>query len=140
MKYLLIPLLLLFGAPVLAQSVSGVVNIAWTLPTTGCTAGVSPCNNKPLTGADALTGVKVYVSTAPISDTTILAPVATLGPGVTTTTYTTNVTNGSTIYVRVRATNASGDGPLSNQASQVVALPVLPGVPTSVTISITITP
>lgn len=123
-----------------AQTVSGSMKLTWTLPTTGCTTGVTPCDNKPLTGADALTGIDVYVSAAPIPDSFSGAPTATLAAGAVTTTVTVPATNGGTLYARLKARNASGASPFSGQVSKLIVLPVTPGVPTNITIEITITP
>jgi hypothetical protein len=123
-----------------AQAVPGSAVYNWTLPLTGCTVGVTPCDNKPLTGVDALTGVEVYISTSSIADNSTMAPTLSLAAGATTATYTTTVTNGSTLYARFRAVNAHGRSPFSTQATKLVSLPVLPGVPTAITVEIRITP
>lgn len=78
-----------------AQTVSGSMKLSWTLPTTGCTVGVTPCDNKPLTGADALTAIDVYISTAPIPDSFSGPPTVTLTAGAITTTQTVPATNGA---------------------------------------------
>lgn len=123
-----------------AQTVPGTLNLSWTLPTVGCTTGVSPCDNVPLTGPTALTGIEVYIDTAPISDTYSGAAKVTLSATATTTTYNQSVTNGQTLYVRLKAVNANGKSVFSNQVSKLISLPVLPGTPTNVLITITITP
>lgn len=123
-----------------AQTVSGSMKLSWTLPTTGCTVGVTPCDNKPLTGADALTAIDVYISTAPIPDSFSGPPTVTLTAGAITTTQTVPATNGGTLYARLKARNASGASPFTAQVSKSIVLPVTPGVPTNITIEITITP
>lgn len=128
---------ILFALPGHAQTVTGDLTLEWVLPTLGCTQGASTCD-APLTGANALTAVKVYVDTAPIADTSTAAPKVTLGPTATTTTYTQQVTNGQTLYVRLKATNADGDSVFSEQVSKLIDLPVLPNVPTNVTITLVI--
>lgn len=133
-------LLLFFAFAASAQTVPGSVGLEWTLPTVGCTVGVSPCDNRPLTGAAALTAIEVYISTSSIPDNSIMAPTLTLGPAVTTATHTMQVANGATLFVRLKARNAGGVSPFNVQASKVVTAPVVPGVPSSVTITITITP
>ncbi len=122
-----------------AQSVSGSLSLGWVLPTTGCLVGTSPpvCN-QPLTGTAALEAVHVWISTSPISDAPAGAPTLTLSAGATTATHTMQVTNGQTLYARVSVRNPSNSSALSNQVTRVVSIPVAPGIPTSVTINLTI--
>lgn len=139
----IVALALLAVAPgVFAQTVNAAatLDIDWALPTTGCVNPPSCTQNVPLTGAYALTGVKLYVSTSPIADNSTMAPSAVLGAGVIETSYNLTVANGSTVYVRVKATNASGDSPFSSEVSKVVNVPARPGAPTGVTVNLTITP
>lgn len=140
MKKLLAIALLLAAGPLFAQTVPGSLRADWTLPTTGCTTGVSPCDNAPLTGTAALTGVEVYISTSPIPDSSLMAPTLTLPAGATTASHTMQVANGSTLYVRTKAVNGSGKSAFSVQSTKLVQVPVIPGVPTNVTITLTITP
>jgi len=128
-------LALLMTCAAVAQTVPGAANYSWTLPTTGCTVGVTTCDNKPLTGADALTGLEIFISTSAIPDAPSGNPTLTLGPGQTTTTYTTTVPNGSTIYMRMRAVNSTGKSILTNAVTKVVNAGVIPGVPTNVTVT-----
>jgi predicted phage tail protein len=137
MRLLIASVLLCLGFAVNAQTVPGSVDLAWELPTTGCTSGISPCDNAPLTGPDALTAINVYISTSPIPDNTAMAPTLALG-AVTTVKHTMQVKDGDTIYARVRAVNSSGPSVFSGQVSKVIKLPVVPGVPTNVTITLTI--
>lgn len=132
-------LCLIVTGSALAQTVPGSLSLNWVLPTTGCLVGTTPpvCN-QPLTGSAALQAVHVWISTSPISDTPAGAPTLTLAAGATTATHTMQVTNGQTLYARVSARNAAGDSALSNQVSRVVSIPVTPGVPTSLTITLTI--
>lgn len=117
-----------------AQTVNGSAVLQWTLPTTS-TDGV------PLTGANALTGVEVHWSTTPIADTDLArAPQVTLPGTASTTTQSIPVTNGSTLYFRVRAVRGTEKSAFSNQASKLIQLSTVPGVPTSLTITLTITP
>lgn len=135
MKKLLFLLLLLL-VPMLApaQTVPGQATLTWTLPTTS-TDGV------PLTGANALTGVEVHWSTTAIADTDLTrAPQVTLTGTSTTTTQTIQVTNGSTLFFRVRAVRGTEKSGFSNQASKTIQLSTVPNTPTSLTVTIVITP
>lgn len=136
---MVVGLCLLFAGVSMAQTVPGSLALSWRLPTTGCLVGVSPpvCN-LPLTGDAALQAVHVWISTSPIPDAPSGAPTLTLAAGATTATHTMQVANGATLYARVSVRNPAGDSPLSNQLSKVVAIPVRPGVPTNVTIELTI--
>lgn len=140
MRKLLALIALLLPGLVIAQTVPGSAIYSWTLPTTGCTAGITPCDNAPLTGAAALTAVEAYISTSPIPDSSSMAPTLTLGPGATTATYSTTVANGSTLYARFKAVNANGKSGFSAQVSKLIVLPVVPNVPTSVTVTIQVGP
>lgn len=132
-------LLCLVGSVVYAQTVPGTLRLTWTNPTTGCITGSTPpvCN-QPLTGADALTAINVYISTSPIPDTSTMAPTIALPASATTTTHTMQVQRGQTIYARIKAINAAGASPFSNQVSKQITVPVIPGVPSSVTVEIDI--
>lgn len=131
-------LCLLIAGVSFAQTVPGSLTLRWTLPTTGCTVGVTPCDNRPLTGTDAIQGVSVWIGTSPILAQPTGAPTLTLPAGATTATHTLQVTNGQTLYARVSARTGTSNGVLSNQVSKLIALPVQPGAPTSVTIELTI--
>ena len=121
-----------------AQTVPGKADLSWDAVTTGCTLGITPCNNVPLTAAEVVTGYEIYASTSPIPDTSTAAPIATVTGSVVTFAYTTTVTNGQTLYFRLKAVNVVGKGGFSNQATKLISLQVLPNVPTSVTITLTI--
>lgn len=121
-----------------AQTVPGTVNLSWTLPTTGCTPGVSPCDNKPLTGVDALTGVDVYIATATIPTNTTMLPTLQLGATATQTTHTMQVTNGGSLFIRLKVRTARVVSGFTNEVTKVIEVPVTPGVPTNVTITLTI--
>lgn len=121
-------------------NVPGTLNVSWTLPTDACTNPPTCTVNVPLTGAYALTGIQLYVSTAPIPDNYTGAPSATFGGGITTATYNTTVPNGSTVYVRVRAVNQFNASPYSTEVSKVINIPAAPRAPSGVTITLTITP
>lgn len=112
-----------------AQTVPGSATLTWTNPT-----------------GQTLTGIEVHWATAPIADeaaceapcTGSRAAQVTLSGTATTTSQTIQVANGSTLYFRVRAVAASGKSAFSNQASKAIAIP--PGAPTSLTVTITVTP
>jgi len=118
-----------------SQTVTGTIRLSWTNPTRGCLVGVTPPNcTQPLTGADALTAINVYISTSPITDDSTLAPTLALPATATTATHTMQATRGQTVYVRVKAINASGASPFSNQVTKVISAPLVPMAPTSVTV------
>jgi hypothetical protein len=125
-------------API-ASAANATLNVSWTLPTQGCIDPPTCTQNVPLTGAYALTAIKLYVSTSPIADTSTMTPSATFAAGATTATYNATVANGDTLYVRVKATNAFGDSGFSTEVAKVITVPARPGVPTSVTVTLTIT-
>lgn len=72
------------------------VGVSYTLPTQACVYvnGVATTTCGPLTGADALTGIEVYFSLAPIADGATLTPVVTLPPTASTYTSTFQAGNG----------------------------------------------
>lgn len=129
---------LLAIASLTAHAATGTVNVTWQLPTFACTVGVVPCDNLPLTGANALTGVEVYLSTSPIADDTTASPTVSLTADQTTASATLGVNNGDTIYARVRVRNQFGPSDFSAEATKLVTIATKPGMPTSVTITITI--
>src|SRR5678815_413258 len=104
-------LALLFLLPGLASAASITVN--WTNPTTAE-------DGTALTGAQAITAVKVYLSTATIADTSSMAETVSLPAGTSTTTQTFTAAAGQTIFVRVKVCNAAGCSVFSNQASKLV--------------------
>lgn len=112
-----------------AQTVGAEADVTWTLPTTDTLGG-------PLTGANALTKVQLYVSTSPIADDTTLTPID-LAPNAATYAYEQAVPNGTTLYFRVRACSQvcsalSADTPQSRKEVRVS----LPNVPTGVTVTL----
>ena len=121
-------LFLLFLLPGLASAANITVN--WVLPTTA-TDGTA------LTGSQALTSVQVFIATAPIADASTAAPTATLTATATTTNQVVTAAVGQTLYARIKACNSAGCSIFSNQASKVVPASV-PGVPTSVTITLNV--
>lgn len=129
-RHLLIGLLLAVASvAAFAQTVPGSAVLTWTNPT-----------------GQTLTGIEVHWSTSPIADEAACeAPCTgsrtaqvTLSGTATTTSQTIQVTNGQTLYFRVRAVAASGKSAFSNQASKLIAIP--PGAPSSLTVTITIAP
>lgn len=132
MKNLIYALLLLPSLG-FAQSVQGVVNGSWVNPTTAS-------DGTALTGTQALTKIQVFLSSASIPDLSTMVPTLELGPGATTGTVTLTVPNHSTLYFRVKACNSAGCGAFSNQSTKPVDVNAVPGIATSVTFTITITP
>lgn len=117
---------------------SGSIHLNWELPLTGCSVAITPCDNAPLTGDNALVAVDVYLSTSPIADDAVLTPTVSLAAGVTTTTATLDVNNGDTIYGRIKVRNQFLSSDYGLQVTKLVTLPIKPGVATNVTIAITI--
>lgn len=111
-------------------------NIRLVLPTAGCSVGVTPCDNKPLTGAYALTKIEILVSTSPIPDNTTAPPTLTLAPTATTGKASVTARNGDTLYTRMRACNAGECSALTAAVLTPVVLNVIPNIPTSVTVEI----
>lgn len=126
------------------------VKVNWELPVCGFDAPITATSVcKPLTGADALTAIEVYINTVPIQDTssmqpTVVLPAAVGGTPPLSTVQSYNAKVGDTVYIRIKARNgldAKGLGPFSGQVFFVVKAPdkLTPGPPTNVTIQI-ITP
>lgn len=108
------------------------LKVDWILPTTAA-------DGSPLTGALALTELRLYVESAPIADDATPAPVLTLtDPTATTATITRGAPHNSTLYVRMRACNVGGCSVFTSQATAQVRAPV-PGAPGGVTITVTVT-
>lgn len=121
-------LVLLAFAPLFAHAATATIN--WTAPTTAV-------DSSPLTGVQAITGYQVWLSTSSIPSTTTAAPTATITGTATTTIQTITAAPGATIYARVKACNSAGCSDFSAEGSKVLpANP--PGVPTSVTITVTL--
>lgn len=123
---------LLLGLAVAASAadISGTLTVNWVPP-------VLNTDGTAATGQFAVTSYKVYVDTAAIPDAPTVAPVVTVGTGVTTATYSATVASGSKVHARVQACNQYACGALSADASNTVT-GAAPGVPTNVTIAITI--
>jgi hypothetical protein len=129
MRFLvLLALLVPFAAH--AQTVPASVTLNWSLPTTAA-------DGSALTGAQALTSCGVWLSSATIPATTTANPTAVVTPAGTSTTQSFQVAPGGTIFARVACANSAGYGAFTNEVTK--AVPVSkPGVPTNVTISITV--
>lgn len=126
---------LLFVGVAQAQTAQGFATISWTLPTLDT-------NGQPLTGANALTSVQLFISPTSIASGSAMAPSVTLpsAGGTIPPNYTYTGVSGSTIFVRAKACNAAGCSVLSTQASAVLPFPSAPPAPpTSVTITLSVT-
>ncbi len=136
-KFVAAALLGLLSVASQAQTVPGKIQLTWTLPTL-TTDGL------PLTGANALTEMRVYLSTSPIPDNSTMPATVVLGGAVTTTDYTMTVPNGASIYARVKACNrpsaATECSAFSGQVFKVVQASTVPQIPTALGIEIVITP
>lgn len=122
--------LLALALPARAADVPMEARIAWTLPT--LTAG-----GQPLTGALALTGIRLYVGTFSIPDQPQGAPQAILPATATTYTYKATVANGATLYVRLCAENIGGCSVLTPQVTRAIRVDV-PGVPAGTAVTVTV--
>lgn len=111
--------------------------VKWTNPTTDK-------NGQPLTGANAITKIQIFVASSPILDTSTVAPFAELIVGTNPapgTQYVYSAPAGSTVYARVKACTQYGCSVYSNQASKVLPFPTTtPMPPTGVDIVIVVTP
>jgi len=116
--------------PLFAHAANATIN--WVAPATAV-------DGSALTGAQALTNYQVWVSTSSIASTTTAPPTATLTSTSTTTTQTIAASAGSKIYARVKACNGLLCSDFSAEATATVPVSA-PGIPTSVTITITAGP
>lgn len=130
MKTSRIALVLFALFPILAHAASVTVN--WTAPT-------AASDGTALTGAQAITSYQVWLGTSSIAANTTTQPTATTTATATTTTQTVTATAGQTIFARVKACNSGGCSVMSAEATKVVPISV-PGVPTSVTVTLELTP
>lgn len=131
MRTFLIALLLAAGfGTAQAANVPASATANWVAPTTAV-------DGSALTGAQAVTSYKVYADVAAIPDAPTAQPVATVDGSTVTALVTLTVANNATLHLRVAACNVGGCGALSGEATKVVTVPV-PGVPTQVTIAVTI--
>jgi hypothetical protein len=113
-----------------AADVPASATTSWVAPTTAV-------DGSALTGAQAVTGYKVYADIVAVPDVPTASPVVTVDGATQTALVTLTVANNATLHIRVAACNVGGCGALSPEATKVVSVPV-PGVPTQVTIAITI--
>jgi len=124
-------------------AVSAPLTLNWANPTTGCATvnGVTlvPCQSVPLTGADALVAVDVYISTAVIPDDFAGAPTFSVVAPATTASTSYSLNSGQTMHIRLKARVASGGvSKFTNEVTKQVTAGVEPGVPTSVTVTLNI--
>lgn len=117
--------------------------VSFVLPTVACTTingvPVVPCDNIPLTGANALTNTDIWLSLAPIPNNFAGAPTLSIPAGSTSLTTNFNASNGDTIYVRLKARTSSMSSPAySNEATKTVTVGAQPGNVTSVVLTINI--
>jgi hypothetical protein len=116
-----------------AQSVAASLAVSWIAP-------VNDINGLPLAGSpNAVTSYQVYASTSVLTAVPASA-LATVTAPTTTVSGTFTAAVGQTIYVYVTACNATGCSGLSAPGTKVVTIPSAdPGVPTVVTLTVTIT-
>lgn len=108
------------------------LTISYQLPTQNTDASA-------LTGQFALTRVQVFLSAAPIADTSTMQPTAEVTTGLgQPISRTFSIVNGGTIHVRLKACHQFGCSGFSNEGTKVAQVPG-PGLPTVTTITITIT-
>lgn len=142
---LLAAALLSFAASIApAQAaVSVPLSVSFVLPTTGCTTingvQVNPCDNIPLTGANALTNTDIWLSLAPIPNGFAGAPTLSIPAGSTSVNTNFSASNGDTIYVRLKARTATASSvAFSTEATKTVTVGAVPGNVTSVILTINI--
>lgn len=115
-----------------------------TVPASAAVSWVAPVNDLngvPLAGSpNAVTSYNVYLSATPLTATPTGTPTAVVTAPSTTVMSSMQIANGATLYAYVTACNANGCSVLSTPGSKVVSIPaVVPGVPTTVTVTVTIT-
>lgn len=131
MKYiaaLLVGLFALMANAQAAETVAASANVSWTPPTTNT-------DGSPLTD---LKEHKLYVDTSPITDATTVAPIR-VPVGTATYTYKATVANGATLYFRLKACNAVDVCSVFTPEVQKRVLILVPGVPTGVQVTVTVT-
>lgn len=136
MRRLIVGLLAaLLASVVCAQTVTVSANGSWVAPTTDA-------NGFPLAGSpNVITSYNVYASTTPLTAVPTGTPLATVTAPTTTVTGSYTATVGQTLYMYVTACNVAGCSGLSPPGTKLVTIPgAPPGVPTSVTITITVKP
>jgi hypothetical protein len=117
-----------------ATTVQASANVTWTPPTTDS-------NGVALSAAEAITSYAVYANTSPLTAVPTTAPLATVTAPSTSVSGSAPAPVGATLYVYVVACNAIGCGGLSVAGTKVVSqVNAPPGVPTNVTITLTIAP
>lgn len=123
-----------------AMAATAPVAINYTLPVTGCTvvngSPVVPCDNVPLTGANALTGLDVFISTAPIADNSTMAPTVSIAAVAQTYSSTFQAGDGDTLYIRLKAKTAGASSGFSNVATKTIAVKVVPNSPVIISITV----
>ncbi len=127
----------LLASTAFAVPVNSTGTVSYTLPTLGCKLGQPVCD-VPLTGANALTAIEVYVSTSPIADDFAGPPTLTVGATASSTPVTVAANDGDTVYIRLKARNADGLSPFTNAVTRLVHLPVTPLPPSNVTFTLVI--
>lgn len=135
---------LAFAAAVPAQAVTVPLAVSFVMPTTACTTingvQVNPCDNIPLTGANALTNIDIWLSLAPIPDGFTGPPTLSVPAGATLLNTTFSASSGDTIYVRLKARTSSASSlHFSNQATKTVTVGAVPADVTTVSLAINIT-
>jgi len=130
----LLPILLGVSVAEAQSSVEASANVSWTPP-------LNDVNGNALAGsANAVTSYNVYASTTPLTAVPA-TPLATVTAPATTVSGSVPATVGATLYVYVTACNPLGCSGLSVAGTKVITAPAAPpGVPTNVTITLTITP
>lgn len=125
----------IIGSAALAQSVNVAASVSWVAP-------VNDANGFSLAGSpNAVTSYNVYASTTPLTAVPSGTPLAVVTAPSTTVSGAITANIGDTVYVYVTSCNASGCSGLSSPGTKLVQAPgASPGVPTSVTITVTITP
>lgn len=143
-RFLFAALAALCVAPAFAVDVSSDANTSWTNPTLGCPTvnGVptgAPCTS-PLTGADVLQAIDIYVSTSAIPDNFAGQPTLSVTGGAQTAKVTVTVPNDSTLHIRLKARNATGVSTFTTEVTKLVHVDVgaTPLPPTNVTFELVI--
>lgn len=125
----------LIASVAVAQTVNVSASVSWVAP-------VNDANGLPLAGSpNAVTSYNVYSSTVPLTAVPSGAPLAVVTAPSTTVSGSASASVGGTLYVYVTSCNASGCSGLSSPGTKLVTAPAAaPGTPTSVAITVTITP
>lgn len=136
----------MFARALLAVTLVGVATFAvaqvslTASAATNWAAPVNDANGIPLAGGpNVVTGYNIYLSTTPLTATPA-TPTASVAATATTVSGTISAHVGDTVYAYVTACNTTGCSSLSAPGTKVVIQPgAAPGVPTTVTVAITIT-